>query len=223
MAAKCLLCFNSLQVEYKLFSSVSSFSSSPRFNSLQVEYKPFYSLYRKIDTTCFNSLQVEYKPGFLGTSKQAPCRFNSLQVEYKHRLDWLYNGFMKIVSIPYRQSTNNVFENQHAIAISRFNSLQVEYKQYKEKRFYCFLFKFQFLIGRVQTASLAKQSFYEKRFQFLIGRVQTTDRTKKAFKEKDVSIPYRQSTNIRSIYGQWDNSRFQFLIGRVQTNSVPEH
>ena len=126
------ICFNSLQVRYKLSAAFFADLAVFGFNSLQVRYKHSDRSLSCRWISCFNSLQVRYK-----LSLRLPC----------HRLHIR-------VSIPYRYATNFICLTSFVFLAYSFNSLQVRYKPSQVITSSSPASTFQFLIGTLQTNSM---------------------------------------------------------------------
>ncbi len=101
------ICFNSLQVDYKLASLLRTYRN---LLDVSIPYRQTINFSFSQDEANskkgFNSLQVDYKlPPTLSILFLFPC-FNSLQVDYK-RIDKSICWYCLLqVSIPYRQTIN---------------------------------------------------------------------------------------------------------------------
>ena len=168
-----IMCFNSLQVGYKLQVETTYTNKKGMFQFL-IGWLQTYMIYvfSEIPNMSFNSLQVGYKPLLSQTGAAFPYHcFNSLQVGYKLNLSNLL-CLIYTVSIPYRLATNICYCKDSILVYIRF----------------------QFLIGWLQTILLL---FI---FGFIIGFNSLQVGYKLGFRmETDtiqvVSIPYRLATN----------------------------
>ena len=168
------------------------------FNSLQVVQKPFFwTLSSGLGSSCFNSLQVVQKLDRINP----PMSFSTVSIPYRQSrnqvkgheegqaqgtfqfligsLETLGYLFLKkiklLVSIPYRQSRNG----NCILARTVLSSL------------------FQFLIGSLETIWFINSHLLVRWFQFLIGSLETDSHILAILWFLLVSIPYRQSRNVK--------------------------
>ncbi len=212
--------FNSSQVGYKLDLPKSMFMLFLGFNSSQVGYKRCCWCSSRAICSRFQFLIGRLQTSF--TNWVIIVRhygFNSSQVGYKPGC--LFGTWRSacLVSIPHRQATNDREYINHLI-----------------------LFRFQFLIGRLQTLRLSiggadvlsfnsSQVGYKRiplivlkstrsQFQFLIGRLQTKQPPPQ--QEDSISFQFligRLQTVGNTITANTTITKFQFLIGRLQTEN----
>ncbi len=180
------VCFNSLQVDYQLSTSIGSGIVPLSFNSLQVDYQPKALL---LDYCRY--AQFQFLIGRLSTSISPTiytifsCGFNSLQVDYQR--------------YPHLQAS---------FPHCSFNSLQVDYQQYKPVAAKNLGALFQFLIGRLSTliAQLLclKDSLSFNSLQVDYQRINIIKALKSCFSFNSLQVDYQLS--------KWHISSFFALV-----------
>ena len=236
------MCFNPLQVFYKLFHHLHEDRNLACFNPLQVFYKHAISRFKRSSMVCFNPLQVFYKRSPFGVDGYPKGKFQSLIGILQTNFSSPKVQTPKLVSIPYRYSTNSF----RPCGNNRRCIVSIPYR-YSTNFLLIFVFctieyQFQSLIGILQTFLSSHSPFPFYRFQSLIGILQTLYSPIPLYDYRIVSIPYRYSTNYSvfngeetyslvsipyrystnviigcaSAYSPW----FQSLIGILQTRSI---
>ena len=100
----------------------------------------------------------------------------------------------KLVSIPYRYATNSYAQEFTKIIAEvsiPYRYATNEYRYRKRK----YIYRFQSLIGTLQTTLARFNIFCATLFQSLIGTLQTVRIFPSSNLTKSVSIPYRYATN----------------------------
>ena len=126
--------------------------------------------------------------------------------------------FLCIVSNPYRQSRNLIYNHIIILYLKSFNSLQVVQKLYIFYFSIFFYVQFQFLIGSLETGSYINIVWICFQFQFLIGSLETQ---KKCLGGTTMEIRFQfligSLETLSCIPRINTNFTFQFLIGSLET------